>query len=59
MRIIKWHLYLRYMNYLEDTFKADDTVTDEEIERMIREAAFERLNWSWDEMEESEGDSDE
>jgi len=47
------------MNYLEDTFKADDTVTDEEIERMIREAAFERLNWSWDEMEESEGDSDE
>jgi hypothetical protein len=49
MKTIKWHLSIGYAGTdQEDEFEVEDDATDEEIEEMAKDAAFDCIDWGWE-----------
>lgn len=48
MRRVKWYISNGIVGSdREGEFEVDDTETDDEIEAMARDAAFDQVDWSW------------
>ena len=51
MRTIKWVLETGVAGCnIEDEFEIDDNTTDEEIDEIAKDAAFNNIGWSWYEV---------
>lgn len=46
MKKVKWYIALDGTKE-EDEFEVEDNATDEEIEEMAKEAAFNYIDWGW------------
>ncbi len=50
-----WSLDTGYLGCgYKGSFEVEDTATDEEITEMVRENAFDNINWGWSKVEDGE-----
>lgn len=55
MRIIEWVLETGYVGGThKGTLEVDDDADEEEIDEAVRDAAFDRISWSWTEKAKAE-----
>ena len=52
MRVVKWQLETGFVNGVHSgEFEVKDDATEDEIEEMAKEEAFDRIDWSYEVVE--------